>query len=148
MVNGCSCSSKKSGNQGHETTPTKTENTMAEIVTTPSGLKYQVLQEAPQGAQQPKKGQFVAVHYTGWLEENGKKGKQFDSSHGRGVPFSFRIGASQVIKGWDEGVMDMKVGEKRLLIIPSNLGYGDNGFPGAIPGKATLIFEVELLGVE
>lgn len=142
MTNGCSCSSKKPVNSSAQ------PQSQAEVVTTASGLKYSTLKAAPEGAPHPKKGQHVAVHYTGWLDENGKPGKKFDSSLDRGVPFSFVIGAGQVIKGWDEGVMSMKVGEKRRLIIPSNLGYGPNGFPGAIPGGATLIFDVELLGVE
>lgn len=119
-----------------------------EIVTTESGLKYEVFQKGAADAQKPKKGQQVTVHYTGWLEENGKPGNKFDSSVDRGQPFSFFIGMGQVIKGWDEGVMDMSVGEKRRLIIPSDLGYGPHGFPGAIPGGATLIFDVELLAIQ
>ncbi len=91
---------------------------------------------------------MCTVHYTGWLYENGAKGKKFDSSLDRGQPFTFKIAAQQVIRGWDEGVATMKVGGKRTLIIPPNLGYGARGAGGVIPGGATLIFEVELLGVK
>lgn len=114
------------------------------IQTLPSGLKYEVLQKAPEGAKKPSKGQTVTVHYTGWLDDNGKLGKKFDSSVDRNQKFSFIIGVGQVIRGWDEGVLDMQIGEKRKLIIPANLGYGSRGAGGVIPGNATLIFEVEL----
>jgi peptidylprolyl isomerase len=95
----------------------------------------------------PKNGQTCVMHYTGWLYENGKKGKKFDSSVDRGQPFEFSIGVGQVIRGWDEGVGSMKVGGKRTLIIPPHLGYGARGAGGVIPPNATLIFDVELLGV-
>ena len=96
----------------------------------------------------PKTGQTCVMHYTGWLYENGIKGSKFDSSVDRNEPFEFPIGAGHVIKGWDEGVATMKVGGKRTLIIPPELGYGARGAGGVIPPNATLIFEVELLNVK
>jgi peptidylprolyl isomerase len=95
----------------------------------------------------PKTGQTCVMHYTGWLYENGTKGKKFDSSLDRGEPFEFEIGTGQVIRGWDEGVATMKVGGKRTLIIPPDMGYGARGAGGVIPPNATLIFDVELLDV-
>ena len=111
------------------------------VVTTPSGLKYQVLKRGS-GAFATA-GQTVSVHYTGWLTD----GTKFDSSVDRGQPFQFTLGAGQVIKGWDEGVAGMRVGEKRKLTIPPDLGYGPNGAGSVIPPNATLVFDVELLGV-
>ena len=96
----------------------------------------------------PKTGQRCVMHYTGWLYENGVKGKKFDSSVDRGQPFEFVIGQGQVIRGWDEGVASMKVGGKRTLIIPPDLGYGARGAGGVIPPNATLMFDVELLDVK
>lgn len=121
-------------------------NAQAESVTTKSGLKYENL-KVGEGAEAVD-GKIVAVHYTGWLLEAGTKGKQFDSSHGRGRPFEFALGKGQVIQGWDEGVKGMKVGGKRMLIIPPQLGYGERGAAGVIPPNSTLIFDVELLGVK
>lgn len=112
------------------------------VVTTASGLQYQILQ--PGDGPVAKAGQLVTVHYTGWLTN----GTKFDSSVDRGQPFQFTLGAGQVIKGWDEGVVGMKVGEKRKLTIPPDLGYGAQGAGGVIPPNATLIFDVQLLGVQ
>jgi peptidylprolyl isomerase len=95
----------------------------------------------------PKRGQICVMHYTGWLYQNGQRGAKFDSSVDRGKPFEFPLGAGAVIKGWDEGVAGMKVGGKRTLIIPPDLGYGGNPRTG-IPAYSTLIFEVELLAVK
>jgi peptidylprolyl isomerase len=113
-----------------------------ETVTTPSGLKF-VDEKVGDGAA-PQKGKRVTVHYTGTLTD----GSKFDSSRDRGQPFKFVIGVGQVIAGWDEGVMSMKVGGKRKLIISANLGYGARGAGGVIPPNAELRFDVELLGVD
>ena len=115
------------------------------VMTTPSGLKIIDINVGT-GAT-PKAGQTCVMHYTGWLYENGAKGKKFDSSVDRNEPFEFPIGQRKVIAGWDEGVASMKVGGKRTLIIPPELGYGARGAGGVIPPNATLIFDVELLGV-
>ncbi len=111
----------------------------------PTGLQYEDTVVGT-GAS-PAASQQCVMHYTGWLWVNGAKGAKFDSSVDRGAPFKFPLGMGRVIKGWDEGVATMKVGGKRTLLIPPALGYGDRGAPGAIPGGATLLFEVELLGV-
>lgn len=114
----------------------------------PSGL---VFIDAPLGSgTEAKSGQYVTVHYTGWLYDvaTKTKGKKFDSSVDRGMPFKFTLGAGKVIKGWEEGVSGMKVGGKRTLIIPSDLGYGERGAGAVIPPGATLVFDVELLAVE
>lgn len=115
--------------------------TDANAISTPSGLKYIEIKEGT-GAQ-PQAGQTVSVHYTGTLED----GTKFDSSRDRNQPFSFKLGAGQVIKGWDEGLSTMKVGGQRQLIIPPGLGYGSRGAGGVIPPNATLIFDVELLKI-
>ncbi len=115
-------------------------------VTTASGL--QIVDSKVGTGATPRTGQTCVMHYTGWLYVNGVKGKKFDSSVDRGQPFEFPIGTGRVIKGWDEGVASMKVGGKRTLIIPPALGYGASGAGGVIPPNATLIFDVELLGVK
>ena len=117
-----------------------------QVTEMPDGLKYTDT-KIGDGAT-AKAGNKVSVNYTGWLYENGAKGKKFDSSLDRGQPFQFTLGAHQVIAGWDEGVAGMKVGGKRTLIIPPELGYGARGAGRVIPPNATLLFEVELLGVK
>jgi FKBP-type peptidyl-prolyl cis-trans isomerase len=115
-------------------------------ITKGDGLQYEVIKQGTGKIAQA--GQRVQVHYTGWLNQDGKKGKKFDSSVDRGKPFIFGLGEGQVIRGWEEGVAGMKVGEKRTLFIPSAMGYGSRGAGGAIPPNADLIFDVELLDVE
>jgi peptidylprolyl isomerase len=119
---------------------------MTTPMTTASGLQI-IDSKAGTGAS-PKPGQICVMHYTGWLYENGQKGKKFDSSVDRNEPFEFPIGQRKVIAGWDEGVASMKVGGKRTLIIPPALGYGARGAGGVIPPNATLMFDVELLDVK
>ena len=120
--------------------------TGANPVVTSSGLRM-IDTQAGTGAS-PKQGQTAVVHYTGWLYTDGQKGRKFDSSVDRGTPFEFPVGMRRVIPGWDEGVATMKVGGKRTLIIPPGLGYGAQGAGGVIPPNATLMFDVELLGVK
>ena len=115
-------------------------------MTTPSGL--QIIDTKEGTGATPTRGQTCVMHYTGWLYENGQKGKKFDSSVDRNEPFEFPIGMKRVIAGWDEGVATMKVGGKRTLIIPPELGYCARGAGGVIPPNATLLFDVELLGVK
>ena len=116
------------------------------ITTTASGLQYEEI-TVGEGAE-AQAGQNVTVHYTGWLQNaDGSAGSKFDSSKDRNDPFEFPLGAGHVIKGWDEGVQGMKIGGQRKLIIPAALGYGARGAGGAIPPNATLIFDVELLGL-
>jgi peptidylprolyl isomerase len=126
--------------QSDNSSPTKVEG---KGKSTSSGLQYWDLKEG--SGTTASGGKSVSVHYTGWLASNGKK---FDSSVDRGQPFMFQLGAGQVIKGWDEGVSGMKVGGKRQLRIPPELGYGSRGAGGVIPPNATLIFDVELLAVK
>ena len=113
----------------------------ANATTTASGLKYEDVNVGT--GETATAGRTVSVHYTGWLTD----GKKFDSSKDRGKPFEFPLGGGRVIKGWDEGVQGMKVGGVRKLTIPASLGYGSRGAGGVIPPDATLVFEVELLGV-
>jgi len=123
-----------------------TAQTTGNVMTSESGLKIEDTKVGT-GAS-PATGQTCVMHYTGWLYENGAKGSKFDSSVDRGQPFEFPIGTGRVIRGWDEGVASMKVGGKRTLIIPPELGYGARGAGGVIPPNATLIFEVELLDIK
>jgi peptidylprolyl isomerase len=123
-----------------------TAQATGKTMTTSSGL--QITDSKVGTGATPKPGQICVMHYTGWLYEGGAKGKKFDSSLDRGQPFEFPIGQKRVIAGWDEGVGSMKVGGKRTLIIPPELGYGARGAGGVIPPNATLIFEVELLDVK
>ena len=125
-----------------ETAKEKDKTSAAKTVTTASGLKYVDVKVGSGAA--PVKGKQVKVHYTGTLTS----GKKFDSSVDRNEPFVFVIGVGQVIPGWDEGVMGMKVGGKRKLIIPANLGYGARGAGADIPPNSTLLFDVELLDVQ
>jgi peptidylprolyl isomerase len=120
--------------------------TAGKPMTTASGL--QITDSKVGTGATPKPGQTCVMHYTGWLYENGVKGKKFDSSVDRNEPFEFPIGQRKVIAGWDEGVASMKVGGKRTLIIPPQLGYGARGAGGVIPPNATLMFDVELLDVK
>jgi peptidylprolyl isomerase len=120
--------------------------TVGSTMKTPSGLQITDIKVGT-GAT-PRPGQICVMHYTGWLYVDGKKAQKFDSSVDRGEPFEFPIGQKRVIGGWDEGVASMKVGGKRTLIIPPELGYGARGAGGVIPPNATLIFDVELLGLK
>ncbi len=116
----------------------------ADFVTTESGMKYKVLKEGDGAI--PSPGQTVKAHYTGWLDGFDSI-RKFDSSRDRGRPFTFKVGAGQVIRGWDEAFSTMKVGERRQIVLPSRLAYGDRGAGGIIPGGATLYFDVELLSI-
>jgi FKBP-type peptidyl-prolyl cis-trans isomerase len=114
------------------------------MITTSSGLQ---IEDSVEGSgAEAERGNFVSVHYTGWLYTDGVAGAKFDSSKDRGEPFKFSLGGGQVIRGWDEGVAGMKVGGTRRLVIPPELGYGARGAGGVIPPNATLLFEVDLLG--
>lgn len=121
------------------------ENSMSNQ--TASGIRYTIITAAAKDARQPKKGNHVIVHYTGWLSNNGEPGQKFDSSLDRHEPFTFILGVGQVIKGWDESVANMKVGEKRRVIIPPELAYGNRAIGKIIPANSTLIFDIELLQI-
>jgi len=114
------------------------------FITSESGLKYKVIKEGTGAI--PTTGQTVKTQYTGWLDDFNSE-KKFDSSRDRGRPFTFKVGTGQVIRGWDESFSSMAIGERRLIIIPPRLGYGDRGAGGLIPGGATLYFDVELQGI-
>lgn len=116
-----------------------------QMISTASGLQYE--DSMPGTGAAAIAGKRVRVHYTGWLYPDGKAGAKFDSSKDRGEPFVFALGGGEVIRGWDEGVQGMKIGGTRKLVIPAALGYGAHGAGGVIPPNATLLFEVELLGV-
>lgn len=116
-----------------------------QYTTLPSGIRYR--DEVVGEGESPRSGQWVTVHYTGWLDNQGQPGRKFDSSRDRGDPFQFMIGMGQVISGWDIGVSTMKVGGRRILVLPPEHGYGARGAGGVIPPNATLIFDVELLGL-
>jgi FKBP-type peptidyl-prolyl cis-trans isomerase len=138
--------SKNATEKSMNTTPNTATNkgvkmSEADLTKTSTGLAYK--DEEVGSGEVAKAGQQVSVHYTGTFES----GDKFDSSKDRGQPFKFKLGAGQVIKGWDEGVAGMKVGGKRVLVIPPALAYGEGGIPGAIPPNSTLKFEVELLGI-
>ena len=131
-----------------DTSSVELKEARMELVELDNGLKYLLLAEGAGAAIEA--GQSAMVHYTGWLYDQSLadgKGKKFDSSRDRGQPFSFPLGAGRVIKGWDLGVAGMKVGERRMLMIPAELGYGSRGAGGAIPPNADLLFDVELLGI-
>ena len=118
------------------------------MITTPSGLQYE--DTVAGTGDTARSGHHVSVHYTGWLHDPSRpdgRGAKFDSSKDRGQPFRFQLGGGEVIRGWDDGVQGMKVGGTRVLVIPPELGYGPRGAGGVIPPNATLVFEVDLLGV-
>lgn len=147
LMAGCSNDSNSSTKNVNQPR-TEQKNMSSNVITSKSGLKKEILTAAPEGAQQPKPGQLVTVHYTGWLENaDGSQGAQFDSSVKRGQPFQFNVGVGQVIRGWDEGVLTMKVGEKARFTIPAAIGYGARGAGNVIPANATLIFDVELISI-
>jgi len=141
ILSGCWCGEKGKKEKEGKKEPKK----IAQLTNT--GLKYKIVKEAPTNASIAKEGQKVTVHYTGWLDEKGKKGKKVDSTLDRNQKFSFQLGQKRVIRGFDEGIASMKVGEKRQLTIPPHLAYGKNKVGDIIPENATLIFDVELLEV-
>eukprot|EP00549_Striatella_unipunctata_P013056 CAMPEP_0118706354 /NCGR_PEP_ID=MMETSP0800-20121206/20508_1 /TAXON_ID=210618 ORGANISM="Striatella unipunctata, Strain CCMP2910" /NCGR_SAMPLE_ID=MMETSP0800 /ASSEMBLY_ACC=CAM_ASM_000638 /LENGTH=211 /DNA_ID=CAMNT_0006608873 /DNA_START=93 /DNA_END=728 /DNA_ORIENTATION=+ len=123
------------------------DNEVDDFVTTESGLKYKVIKAPKEDAALAKPGQEVVAQYTGWLDGFDSE-KKFDSSRDRNRPFRFKVGVGQVIRGWDESFSTMGVGERRLIIVPARLGYGDRGAGGIIPGGATLYFDVEMLAIQ
>ena len=133
-------------------TACNSDSKIKEVVVPPTSSSTLIKNDVKVGTgDEAKSGQTVSVHYTGWLYDAkaaDKHGKQFDSSRTRGTPFKFPLGAGRVIKGWDQGVVGMKVGGQRTLIIPSKLAYGSRGAPGAIPPDSKLVFDVELIGIE
>lgn len=137
---------EQQNNQGERPNKMNSQNN---VITTPSGLKIEILEKTKDPkAKKAEKNKTVVVHYTGWLmKSDGGKGDQFDTSHKRNKPFSFELGKGQVIKGWDEGIAYLSVGDKARLIIPAQLGYGNRSIPGLIPANSTLIFDVELVDV-
>jgi len=125
--------------------PAAQQGATGKMTDLPSGLKY--TDTVVGTGAEAKRGEKVTVHYTGWLYNNGEKGKKFDSSLDRNEPFEFPVGGGMVIKGWDDGVAGMKVGGKRRLVIPPEMGYGARGAGGVIPPNATLVFDVELVEI-
>lgn len=113
-----------------------------------SGLKYQILREGPSDAEMPKRGQTVSTHYICWHDNNGKPGNLVDNSYERGEPFEFKIGYGYVIRGWDEGIMDMRIGDKRRIYVPSEMAFGQAGAREVVPGDTDLIYEVELIDLK
>ncbi len=126
------------------TVPLQVEKTMKK---TESGIWYEIITAASEDAPKPKVGQKATVHYTGWLSDDAKPGKKCDSSVDRGTPFTFTVGFGQVIKGWDESVLDMQVGETRRVILPADMAYGSRGAGSIIPPHAELIFDISLLKI-
>ncbi len=154
LLSACQCSEEKKAETVAEpvvataTMPATKESSTMTTIKTPSNLEYMITREGDAAARSVKKGDNVTVHYTGHIYNADKTlGTKFDSSVDRNQPFTFKIGYNTVIKGWEEGILDMKIGEKRTLIIPAELGYGARGAGSKIPGGATLHFEVELLNI-
>jgi len=137
------CSAEK---QPQTTASTARENTVTQAPL--KDIQITTLKEAPANAPKPQKGNVVIVHYTGWLQENGKKGRQFDSSVSRGEPFAFPVGHGMVIKGWDKGLLEMAKGGTYEIVIPAEMGYGSRGAGGVIPPHATLIFEIQVIDIK